>query len=626
MKRALFLVTALALCGCTDREPLRVGSKSFTENVLLGEAVAILAEQSGIPVERNLPYGNSFDCQQGIERGEIEVYLEYNGTGLARLGVPAMQDGEAAQAKVRELYQPFGLRWLDRVGFDNGYVLVMRPDRAHELGVRTISDLVKLGKPIRFACTDEFLQRPVDGMTPMLQRYGLRKGESVTSLERGVVYRALIEGRVDVAVGYATDGQILELGLVGLEDDQGFFPAYEPSPLVRAAALERWPGLEAALAPLAGAIDEPTMRALNQKVELDGADPSEVITAFLAERGLLRERPARQIRRRLGLAVSGSQRDRITGLALRAVRRTNASRHVEIVETDDVVDAVLKGEAFLGLMSAEAFYGPPDETGLPVCDERVEAVAVLGYRAAHVIRRRADLAGGELAGIERLGIGPAAGGAGAAADMLLGALDLDGVTHVPGDYAQQLEALRAGELDAVLVLAELGSPALTLELQDAELGLAALADWDHGTHRFRYPFLRAARIPAERYPHQARPVETVQVQVVLVGPAPRPDGLGDGGPVGAVADRRQPIPAAIKQGLRRVIGNQDSIDPAIPGRTVGLSSAVHERRPLNPAPEVSVLTFLILAGFGYFMALLARGPKRRGRAGAAAGASPSPKA
>ncbi len=145
--------------------------------------MAQLIEQTGIPVKRSIPYGDTFLNQEGLKRGDIDLYAEYNGTGLLLLGQSPIHDGDQAYARVKELFAPLGLEWLGRFGFSNEYVLLMRRDRATATNTKTISDLLKLSSPPRFAIDSQFLERPLDGYAALLRRYGLSAAEPLVFAE-----------------------------------------------------------------------------------------------------------------------------------------------------------------------------------------------------------------------------------------------------------------------------------------------------------------------------------------------------------------------------------------------------------------------------------------------------------
>jgi osmoprotectant transport system permease protein len=265
-----------------------VGSKNFTEQVVLGELLSQVLEGRGFAVDRKLNLGGTNLCHQGLLSGELDVYVEYTGTALADiLRQPAHQDPAVVLRDVRERYRALGLVVAEPLGFNNTYALVVRPEDAARLSLRRISDLAPHAATLRVGCFGEFLERP-DGMRGLLAAYGFRFGPPPREMDLGLLYSALQGRQIDVAVGSATDGLIAAMGLRVLEDDRRYFPPYDAVPITSDRALQRHPGLREALASLAGRIDEANMRRMNYAVDNDKRDPAAVAREFLKEKGLVR--------------------------------------------------------------------------------------------------------------------------------------------------------------------------------------------------------------------------------------------------------------------------------------------------------------------------------------------------
>lgn len=271
-----WLILLLVFLGCGGGgDRVVVGSKNFTEQRILGELLAQTFEAAGVPVERRLDLGGTFVCDAALRNGQIDAYVEYTGTALtAVLKEPPASDPAAVLAKVRAGYQPAGLVWTAPLGFDNTFALVVRGDA----GPTTISAAVEPARGWRAGFGYEFQQRP-DGY-PMLQRvYGLQFAE-VRTLDLGLLSRALVDRQVDLVVGSATDGLIEAQHLTMLADDRHAFPPYEAVPVVRQAALERWPALATALESLGGTLPAATMRRLNHAVDGEHQSPAAVVRAW----------------------------------------------------------------------------------------------------------------------------------------------------------------------------------------------------------------------------------------------------------------------------------------------------------------------------------------------------------
>ena len=279
--RAAALVFCL-LAGCRPADRIVVGSKNFSEQVLLGEIVAQSIERRAhLPVERRLGLGGTFVCDHALRAGEIDVYVEYTGTAYtAILKRSPIADRARVLAEVRDRYGEAGLEWLAPLGFENTFALVVRGEDAERLGMRKISDLAA-HPDWRAAFGYEFMERE-DGFAGLARTYGLRFDDPPRTLDLGLLYRALVDRRADVAAGNSTDGLIASLGLRVLADDRGYFPPYDAVPVARRSALERHPQVRAALESLAGHIDADTMRRLNYRVDGEKISAEQVAREFLS--------------------------------------------------------------------------------------------------------------------------------------------------------------------------------------------------------------------------------------------------------------------------------------------------------------------------------------------------------
>jgi osmoprotectant transport system permease protein len=273
-----FAVVALVLiAGCSGARPSKpvvaVGSKKFTESVILGEMAAQLARQAGVEARRD-DLGSTPALWLALTQGDIDVYPEYTGTithQILQADPPDLADALAAH----------GIRMSQSLGFRNNYALGMRKDVAAAKGIRSISDLRKHPN-LRFGFIHEFLDRP-DGWPGLKQHYGLPHG-NVQAMNHTLAYRALVEKAIDAMELYTTDGEIAQYDLLVLDDDRGFFPAYEAVWLYRADLDARHPSVVAQLRRLEGRVTEEDMQRLNSRVQVDKASENQVATAFLNER------------------------------------------------------------------------------------------------------------------------------------------------------------------------------------------------------------------------------------------------------------------------------------------------------------------------------------------------------
>ena len=266
----LALLWGAAVVQTPEAAPVVVGSKPFGESYVLAEMFAQLLEARGIRVQRRLGLGATEIAFGALRSGAADVYPEYTGTGLlAILGErPAADPAEVYDRVSREFRRRWGMRWLPPLGFENTYAVAVRRGTADSLGLRTLSDLARVGARLRAGLTPDFIGRP-DGLPGLQGAYGLRFA-GVRALLPAVKYQALAAGEVDVIDGYSTDGFIARYDLVVLRDDRRFFPPYEAAALIGRRLAEHRPDAVAALTELGGRLDVETMRRLNRRLEVDG--------------------------------------------------------------------------------------------------------------------------------------------------------------------------------------------------------------------------------------------------------------------------------------------------------------------------------------------------------------------
>ncbi len=244
----LFLLAA----GCrSSSHDIVVGSKNFTEQLILGEMFAQMLEQScHAAVDRRFYLAGTYICQQAILAGRIDVYPEYTGTALAAV-LKQKASGDAAQVYEevkREYQQKFGLDVMPPLGFDNSFAMVMRGEDARSLGLTKLSQLAPEAPKLKLGVGYEFLERQ-DGYQGLVRAYDLRFAEAPRVMDLGLLYRALQNRAVDIVAGSNTDGLIAALGLVVLDDDRHYFPPYDAVPIVRPVLFAQCPEASAAFRP-----------------------------------------------------------------------------------------------------------------------------------------------------------------------------------------------------------------------------------------------------------------------------------------------------------------------------------------------------------------------------------------
>jgi osmoprotectant transport system substrate-binding protein len=287
---AWLAITLMLLWGCGQKRPdkIVVGSKFFTEQVVLAELLAQHIEaRTGIPVERKTNLGGTLLVQKAMLAGELDLYVEYTGTALtAVLNETPQGDSKSVYERVKKEYaERFGLEVTEPLGFENTFAMVIRGEDAKKYNLQKLSDLTVLAPKWRAGVGYEFLERP-DGFNGLCERYNLKFGEKPRVMDLGLIYRALVDHQVDVVAGNSTDGLINALGLTALEDDRHYFPPYDAVPIVRKAALERFPALRGALAELAGKVSAADIRQMNYAVDGLHREPAAVVREFRKANGL----------------------------------------------------------------------------------------------------------------------------------------------------------------------------------------------------------------------------------------------------------------------------------------------------------------------------------------------------
>ncbi len=285
---AIVLLAFLTACGPAREERIVVGSKHFTEQVVLAELIAQhLEARTGMPVDRRFYLTGSYIAHQALLSGRIDMYVENTGTALSAV-LKQEPSGTSAEvlARVRRAYaEQYGLEVTEPLGFNNTFAMVIRGEDAARLGIRTLSQAAPYTPQWRAGFGYEFLERP-DGYPGLAKTYQFKFAEPPRIMDMGLLYRALKEKQVDFVAGNSTDGAIAALGFVALEDDRHYFPPYDAVPIVRRETLQRHPAVRQALAKLSGKLSEEEMRRLNYAVDGEHRDVAEVVREFREKKGL----------------------------------------------------------------------------------------------------------------------------------------------------------------------------------------------------------------------------------------------------------------------------------------------------------------------------------------------------
>lgn len=285
---AVAVLVVAALVVPAEAAGFRIGSKNFTEQVVLGELYAQALEARGVKVERKLSMGGTLIAHQALVSGEIDMYPEYTGTALANvLKAETMTDPDAVYQKVKQHYeQQLKLRWLTPTRINNTYVLVVLPETAQKHNLKTLSDLAKVSKSMSLGAGPEFRNRK-DGIPGLKAKYGMEWKED-RQFAIGLRYQALQNRQVDVIDGYATDGQIAAQKLVKLEDDKRLWPPYFVAPVVRPQALKDYPQAEDALNQVSALLEDTSMSEMNWRVDGNKEEAKDVARDFLRKKGVVK--------------------------------------------------------------------------------------------------------------------------------------------------------------------------------------------------------------------------------------------------------------------------------------------------------------------------------------------------
>lgn len=293
----IVMLTAVMVIACnsspannanTASTPIKVGSKDFTEEFILGEMYALMLEDRGLEVERKLNLGGTPVAQAGLLSGDIDLYPEYTGTALLTvLKLPSNSDRQQVfETVAKEYKQQFNLAWLEPAPMNNTQAIATTQEKAAQYGLQSISDMVASADQLVMVSTPEFAERE-DGLPGLKQVYGDFEFKKLITVDPGLRYEALNTGEADLVEAFGTDGQISAYNLVVLTDDKQLFPPYQVAPVVRQEALDANPAIQDALNALSPKLTDETMRRLNYEVDGNQREPADVAKEFLIQEGLI---------------------------------------------------------------------------------------------------------------------------------------------------------------------------------------------------------------------------------------------------------------------------------------------------------------------------------------------------
>ncbi|MDF0725814.1 glycine betaine ABC transporter substrate-binding protein [Cytobacillus sp. S13-E01] len=293
MLLAIGLVLSLAACGGgngTESGKIVISGKKYTEQVILTNIMAeYLKAKTDLEVEVEEALGGVFVLQEAMKKGDIDMYVEYTGTGylnvLKNEYTPGQSPDEIFEATKKGYAEEFNVAWLEPLGFNNTYALALRSELAKELGTKTYTDLVANASDLSFGADPEFFER-TDGYDALAKEYGFEFGDK-KNIDPDLQYTAAKDGQIDIITAFSTDARIAQYGLVVLEDDKNFFPPYYAAPIIRKEVLDANPGLADTINELSNILSDARMIELNAKVNIDKMQPKEVAIEFLKAEGLI---------------------------------------------------------------------------------------------------------------------------------------------------------------------------------------------------------------------------------------------------------------------------------------------------------------------------------------------------
>lgn len=286
---AVLLSLLLPSCAPSHANRIVIGSKNFTESLMLGELVAQIVEaRTHLKVERRFYLAGTYICQQAMLAGRIDIYPEYTGTALTAVLKQKVEGGRTAvYQRVKSEYETrFGLTLGPPFGFNDTFAMEIRGADARRLNIKTLSQAAAFAPQWHAGFGYEFMERP-DGYAGLAAAYGLHFAGPPRVMDLGLLAPALKDHQIDIAAGNATDGLIPVFDLFALEDDRRYFPPYEAVAVIRQQTLQQHPEVAEAIAELGGKISDQEMQKLNYALAGQRRDVKEVAQEFLRSKGLI---------------------------------------------------------------------------------------------------------------------------------------------------------------------------------------------------------------------------------------------------------------------------------------------------------------------------------------------------
>ena len=636
--KLFFLVSLLFLgVGCGGGSgKVRIGAKNFAEQEILAQMAKQLLNDRGIPTEPIDHAKDTATVYSKLRHDELDVIIDYTGTALNLFGIESVSEEEDRKV-LQKKYAELGLEWLEPLEFQNGYCLYVT-DRAK---LKTMGDLKKLGH-VRLACPRAYLRRSRDGIESLRRFYAFKLARKPLVIDDvSKRYEALFDNRVDVILGFETDGPATNPALVKLEDrtdkdgNVKFFLPYETAFVMRKKAPHA-KEVKALLNELTEKfievanreskqtkVSKPAqelMRKLNFEVEVDKRKPAQVARDFLQKHKLLKNKS--KLGRKVELKVVIHEDDDLGDLqkqAERMLKRAFPKRTVKFIKDDNPAELISNGKAKLALIGAERFFRT-NSRGTLVREKFLEAAAVVNTRYLHVIEK-SDSPTNPFAKDAKIGV--------------VGSRE-SSVVHLAEELFRRkasellltksvkelLESVRDGKSNVGLILAPIpeakngvgnknGKQTALVKNLESFPGLILKPLQGMPADRVVVmPYLRPNTIPAETYPRQLTPVETRSSQVVLAG-APHKDlGLSSGvGPASAIPMGGIPLTKKEVEDLTAAGDYQEAPDSSLPSVWQDVT-VISERGSIFTSIWKTALNIFIIAFLSWLVWLVLTGGSR----------------
>ncbi len=589
------LLAATLLAGCAQRPSFRIGYlEGQPDSALMAELVAQTLKHAGARTVLTA-CSTPLACGRQLQAGDIDLLPEYSGTARAFFAGEPVSDGRLPA--VQRALEDAGLAATPAFGFDAPYRLLMRSAQAETQAVATIADLSELERP-RFAVPPGYMRQPGDGLFALARRYGLEiTPEQVAELQAPSERVAkLLSDEVDVAVTRAPF--VRQTSMTALSDPLDFYPRYQAAVVLGPAATARQAFIEEALKPLFGRVTDETVQPLLREQVLQGREAGPLASRLLVDLGVLDATGPSVRRPDMTVAVrGGAELGDLGGAALLTVRRAFPERPVQMVTRNDPAAALADGTAELAIVHTSDFFQLSWRGAYGGRDPRLEAITAVGRQPFLLLTRAGREAPERNPLTQRVGTQPGWTAGGKVAARILALASNQPAQRMTS--GQLISALRAGELDAALLLLDEGAREALGTPANNDIQAADLSQWVIAPPFF----LNAQRLPASAVPGSDGPIDTLSMQLVLAGPALQEATTGPvhGGPASTVGIQGRPVPLREAETLAAANDTTETLDPVLPSFRDRATRAEAARRDdrsnwLETGMILAALAYLAWAG------------------------------